>query len=82
VFSGRKRERSPRENPPLNGDFGGFSLGELSPCEAKYDKQQPKCRVLLCGGAKGRHAKSRKDHHLAGFRVAPFLVFAHHTIPF
>ena len=30
VFSGRKRERSPRENPP-NGDFAGFSHGDLSP---------------------------------------------------
>jgi len=35
VFSGRKREKSPRENPP-NGDFGGFSHGNLS---QKYDKQ-------------------------------------------
>ena len=34
VFSGRKRERSPRENPP-NGDFGGFSHGDLSPRQAK-----------------------------------------------
>jgi len=31
VFWGRKREWSPRENPP-NGDFGGFSHGDLSPC--------------------------------------------------
>jgi len=30
------------------------------------------CRVLSCGGAKGRHAKTRKSHHLAGFRVATF----------
>ena len=33
VFSWRKRERSPRENPP-NGDFGGFSHGDLSPRQA------------------------------------------------
>ena len=29
VFSGRKRERSPRENPQ-NGDFGGVSHGDLA----------------------------------------------------
>jgi len=34
------------------------------------------CRELSCGGAKGRHAKTRKSHHLAGFRVATFRVFA------
>jgi len=34
MFSGRKRERSPRENPP-NGDLGGFSHGDLSPRQAK-----------------------------------------------
>ena len=34
VFSGRKRERSPRENPP-KGDFVGFSHGDLSPHQAK-----------------------------------------------
>ena len=27
---------------------------------------------LSCGGANGRHAKTRKSYHLAGFRVAPF----------
>jgi len=34
VFSGRKGERSPRENPP-KGDFVGFSHGNLSPRQAK-----------------------------------------------
>jgi len=34
VFLGRKRERSPRENPP-KGDFIGFSHGDLSPRQAK-----------------------------------------------
>ena len=34
VFSGRKRERSPRKNPP-KGDFVGFSHGDLSPRQAK-----------------------------------------------
>jgi len=34
VFSGRIGERSPRENT-LNGDFVGFSHGDLSPRQAK-----------------------------------------------
>jgi len=34
VFSGRKRERSPREDPP-KGYFVGFSHGDLSPRQAK-----------------------------------------------
>jgi len=37
------------------------------------------CRILSCGGPKGRHAKTRNSHHLAGFRVAPFRVFAPKT---
>jgi len=35
--------------------------------------------VSLPGGAKGRHAKSRQNHHLDGFRVATFRVFAPKT---
>ena len=34
VFSGRKREKSPRENPP-KGNLVGFSHGDLSPRQAK-----------------------------------------------
>ena len=34
VFSGRKRERAPRENPP-NGDFFVFSHGDFSPRHTK-----------------------------------------------
>ena len=37
VFSGRKRERSPRENSP-NGNFGGFLHGDRSPRQAKIRK--------------------------------------------
>jgi len=49
--------------------------------------------VPLPGEAKGRNAKPRQNHHLAGFRLATFRVFApktrlydmaqisHHTIP-
>ena len=35
--------------------------------------------VSLPGGAKGRHAKTHQHHHLAGFRVATFRVFASKT---
>jgi len=58
--------------------------GERSPCE--NTKKSPFCGFLrgdlLCvrgENAKGRHAKSRQIvifHHFAGFRVAPFRVFA------
>ena len=49
VFSGRKRERSPRENPP-KGDFVGFSHGDLSPRQAK---------IRQTGGEKATHEKCR-----------------------
>jgi len=35
--------------------------------------------VYLPGGAKGRQAKPQKTHHLEGFRVALFRVFAPKT---
>ena len=83
VFSGRKRERSPRENPP-KGDFVGFSHGDLSPRQSK---------IRQTGGEKATHEKYRtfmwrgerspcentKSHHLASFRVAPFRLFAPKT---
>ena len=80
---GRKGERSPRENPP-NGDFLCFRMATFRPARQRYDKQEAKRRrmksvLLSCGGAKGRHAKTRKSHHLAGFRVAPFRLFAPKT---
>jgi len=53
VFSGRKRERSPRENPP-NGDFGGFSHDDLkfaSPGKDTTNRGE---------NAKDRHAKTRQ----------------------
>jgi len=46
VFA-RRGERSPRENP-LNGDFGGFSHGDLSPRQAK---------IRQTGGEKATHEK-------------------------
>jgi len=35
--------------------------------------------VSLPGEAKGRHAKTRQNHHLAGSRVATFRVFSPKT---
>jgi len=72
---GRKRERSPRENRQMVTFV--FSHGDLSPRQAKIrqtrgEGRRMKSVVLSCGGAKGRHAKTRTNHHLAGFCVAPF----------
>ena len=76
VFSGRKGQKAPRENPP-NGDFFVFSHGDLSPRHTKVLHFSclafsPLFVVSLPGGAKGRHAKTRQNHHLACFRVATF----------
>jgi len=81
--SGRKRERSPRENPP-KVILAGCRVATFRPARQRYDKLEAKRRrmksvVLSCGGAKGRHSKTRKIHHLAGFRVAPFRLFAPKT---
>jgi len=69
-----------RENPPI-GDFVGFSHGDLSPRQAKIrqtvaeNATHEMSRTFVWRG-EGRHAKTRKRHHLAGFRVATFRVFA------
>ena len=60
--------------------LAGFRMATFRLARQRCDTQKPKtqrmeCRVLSCGGAKGRHAKTRKSHHLAGFRVAPFRLF-------
>jgi len=66
VFSWRKREKAPRENPP-NGDFFVFSHGNLSPCHAKERHfscvafSPPVFRIFAWRG---------QNHHLACFRVA------------
>jgi len=57
--------------------LAGFRVATFRPARQRYDKQEAKRRrmksvVLSCGGAKDRHAKTRKSHHLAGFRMAPF----------
>jgi len=36
------------------------------------------CRIFAWRG-EGRHAKTRQNHHLAGFRMATFRVFAPKT---
>ena len=52
---GRKRERSPRENPP-NGDFFVFSHGDLSPPHTKVRDisrvafSATVCRIFACRG--------------------------------
>ena len=79
VFGGENAKGRHAKNPP-NGDFNWFSHGDLSPRQAKIrrtggEKATMKSVVLSCGGAKGRHAKTRKSHHLAS-RVATFRVFA------
>jgi len=73
-------ERLPRENPQKS-PFSGLSRGDLSPRQAKNATFHAlRFRLLfvisLSGGAKGRHAKTRQNHHLAGFRMATFRVFA------
>ena len=78
----RKREKAPRENSP-NGDFFVLSHGDLSPHHTKVRDipcvafSATVCRIF--GGAKGRHAKTRQNHHLAGLRMATFRVFAMKT---
>ena len=55
VFSRRKGERSPRENPP-NGHFFAFSRGDLSPRHTKvrnfscFAFSPPVCRVFAWRG--------------------------------
>jgi len=64
--------------------LAGFRVATFRPARLRYDKQEAKRRrmksvQLSFGGAKGRRAKARKSHHLAGFRVAPFSLFATKT---
>jgi len=57
--------------------FSCFRMATFRPATRKYDTfHASPFRLLfvvsLPGGAKGRHAKTRLNHHLAGFRVAIF----------
>jgi len=81
--TGRKRERSPCENPP-NVDFSCFRVATFRAATPKYATFHAlRFRLLFVvsmpGEAKGRHAKTRQNHHLADFRVATFRVFATKT---
>jgi len=79
VLSCFRGEMAPRKTPP-NGDLFVFSHGDLSPHHTKV--RHFSCVslrllfvVTLPGGAKGRHAKTRKSP-FGGFRAATFRVFA------
>jgi len=75
---GRKCKKAPRENPP-NGDFFVFSHAKRKYATFHALRFRLLFVVSLPGGAKGRHAKTRKNHHLVGFRVATFRVFVSNT---
>ena len=75
---GRKCKKAPRENPP-NGDFFVFSHAKRKYATFHALRFRLLFVVSLPGGAKGRHAKTRHHHHLAGFRLATFRVFAPKT---
>ena len=76
VFSGRKGERAPRENPP-NGHFFVFSHGDLSPRHTKvrhfsgFAFSPPVCRIFAWRGERSPLENTKKSH-VTGFRVATF----------
>jgi len=76
VFSGRKGEKAPRENTPMV-ILAGFRVATFRPATRKYDTfHASPFRLLfvvsLPGGAKGRHAKTRQNHHWRVFAWRPF----------
>jgi len=85
VFSGRKRERSPRENSP-KGDFVGFSHGDLSPRQAKIRQTVTEnathgmSRTFVWRGERSPCEYTKKSS-IGGFsrgdllRFRPFVVF-------
>jgi len=74
----RRGERSPRKSP-LNGDFGRFSHGDLSRRQAMIRQTVAENATHGMWRTFVWRGKTRKSHHLAGFRVAPFRVFAPKT---
>jgi len=65
-------------------NYSCFRMATFRPAKRKYATFHAlRFRLLfvvsLPGGAKGRHAKTRHHHHLAGFRLATFRVFAPKT---
>ena len=80
---GRKRERSPRETSTMM-TFSCFRMATFRPATRKYAILHAlRLRLLIVvslpGEAKGSHATTRQNHHLVGFRVATFRVFAPKT---
>jgi len=79
VFSGQKRERSPRENPP-KGDFVGFSHGDLSPLQAKIrqtvleNATHGMSRTFVWRG-KRSPCKNTKESPFGGFSRGAFSPF-------
>jgi len=80
---GRKRERSPRENPP-NVDFFVFLHGDLSPRHTKVRNipcvafSATVCRIFAWRGERSPCENPPKSP-FGGFRVATFRVFAPKT---
>ena len=73
VLSCFRGEKAPRQMV----NFSCFRMATFQPATRKYDCFHASSFRLLCvvslpGGAKGRHAKTRPNHHFAGFRVATF----------
>jgi len=79
VFSGRKLERSRRENPP-KGDFVGFSHGDLSPRQAKIRQTVAEnalhgmSRTFLWRGERSPCENTRKSS-FGGFSRGDFSCF-------
>jgi len=73
VFGAKRRKGATRKL-----QIACFRMAIFRPATRKYDTfHASPFRLLLVvslpGGAKCRHAKTRQNHHLAGFRVATFL---------
>jgi len=66
VFSGRKGERAPRENPP-NVHFFVFSHGDLSPRHTKvrhfscFAFSPPVCRIFAWRGGRSPRENTKKS---------------------
>ena len=76
VFTGRKRERSPRENPP-NGDYGGFSHDDLSPRKDITNSSRKRMSlhvVYFC--VAGRKVDMRKHEKVTIWRVFAWRPYA------
>ena len=78
VFSGRKRERSTRENPPKS-DFVGFSHGDLSPRQEKDTTNSSRKRnawYVAYFRVAGRKVAMQKHEKVIIWRVFAWRPFA------